>query len=112
MSIHYNRTPVQRFEGFIGYGKQTCDDCYRMSPEARDETDGEFWPTPAITYLNDDADSAVEFFARTTCAYHDTDAQVPEEATHRVIDEQEYVGDDPDRMNSAYTHNATEVEEL
>jgi hypothetical protein len=111
MSIQ-QRSPIERFEAFIGYGKQTCDDCYRMSPEARKACGGDFWPTPAITYLNGNADSAAEFFARITCAYHDTDAQIPEEATHRLIDKQEYIGDDPDMMNSAYTHNATEVEEL
>jgi hypothetical protein len=112
MSIqeYATRSVRQRAEGFVSYGAPTCDVC-RDTPKEKRHDDAEFWPDDAIHYLNGPASPAVEFWAATLGPHHDTDENRPDEATHRAVNHPEYIGDEH-RMNSAYEHIITEIEEL
>jgi len=105
------KTRVQeRIESFTAYGKPHCDVCYNLDPEDRPD-EAEFWPSPAIHYVRGDESCAHQFLGVTLCEHHDLPQFRPEDATHRAVDEPEYVGDNH-RMNSAYKHNVTVTEEL
>ena len=104
------RSVRQRAENFTSYGAPTCDVC-RETPREERHDDAEFWPDEAIHYLNGPASAAFAFWAATLCPHHDTDEHIPEDATHRAVDAPAYIGDEH-RMNSAYKHVVTEIEEL
>lgn len=107
-----NKTSVKdRIERTISYGAPTCDVCKEDTSGGRPDG-AEFWPDRAVHYINADAETAVGFWGRTVCEYHDQFDLVLDEATHRVVDETVYVGDDPDRMNSATRHRVAEIQEL
>jgi len=111
MSVHkaevHKSDVVERVESFVAYGRPTCDVCYNQSPDERDDR-AEFWPSVAIHYLRGDCSSAHEFWGVTLCEHHDRPQYHPEDATHRVFDEPK--GKDDHHMNSAYSHNVTDVE--
>ena len=102
---------IEKVEGFIAYGAPTCDVCRDIPREERHD-DAEFWPDQAIHYVVAHKRAAHEWWGTTVCDHHDTDEHQPDEATHRVVDEPFYVGDDPDRMNSAYKHDVVRVTQL
>ena len=102
---------VDRIEGTIALGKTTCDICYRLEADERPD-EGDFWPGVAIHYIRGHERTAVDFWGTTVCEFHDESKHVPEDATHRVLDQNEYVGDNPERSNSAYEHNVIGVTEL
>lgn len=99
---------TDRVESFTSYGAPACDICRSQSPDKRHDH-AEFWPDTPIHYVRADCDSAVEFWGVTLCEHHDRPQNHPEDATHRVFNEPEYIGDEH-RMNSAYEHNVVRVE--
>lgn len=99
-----------RIESFISYGKPKCDVCYHTDPEERNEK-ANFWPEKVVHYIRNGSSCAHEFWGISLCEYHDMPQYHPEDATHRVIDEPKFIGDSH-RMNSAYEHSVTEIEEL
>jgi hypothetical protein len=101
----------KRVESFVSLGAPACDVCRDIHYEERPD-EGSFWPDAPIHYVRADKRSAAEFWATTVCEHHDEFDHVPEGATHRVVDEPEYIGDDPDRGNSDTLHHATDVQEL
>lgn len=104
-----SKTPaVKRAERFTSLGAPTCDICYGMSSDDRPDA-GEFHPDEPITFLNADADAAVDFFELTVCEHHDP-RDAPEEATH-VVRFETFRKEDH-KMNSAVGRRAIEVTEL
>lgn len=99
----------QRVERFVSFGAPTCDVCREFSREQRSDQ-SEFWPDEAIHYIRGDCDSAFEFWGVTVCPHHD-EGFCPDDATHRVVDVPEYIGDDH-QMNSAYEHNVRDITEV
>lgn len=101
----------RRIERFTSYGSPTCDICEGLSQEGRPE-DGEFWPGEPIHYIQGNKDSAYEFWGTTVCSFHDDSEFHPNDMTHRVVNAPEYIGDEPDKMNSAYEHCVVAIEEM
>jgi len=101
---------TERVEESISYGRPTCDVCRETHHDDRDEA-GEFWPDTPIHYVRNDARRANEFWGKTLCQHHEELNHIPSGATHRVVDNPEYIGDEH-RMNSAYKHRVAEVREL
>ena len=97
----------ERVESFVAFGRPHCDVCYGLAPEDRPD-EAEFWPSPAIHYLRGDERAAVDFWGVTLCDHHDTPANRPADATHRVVDTPAYIGDEH-RMNSAYEHRVDSI---
>ena len=104
------RSVRQRIESFTSYGAPTCDICQATPHNERSDAT-EFWPETPIHYVHASESAAVEFWSTTVCPHHDTGEHIPEDATHRAVDEPAYIGDEH-RMNSAYKHVVTEIEEL
>jgi len=105
------KTPTERCENTISFGSPTCDICREIDREDRDD-EADFWPNPAIHYIRHGERRAVEWWGVTVCRHHDDFEHVPDGATHRIVDELEYVGDEPDRWNSSYKHNVKNVTKL
>lgn len=99
-----------RIESFVSYGKPICDVCYALDADERPD-DAEFWPTPITHFVRADESCAVSFWGVSVCEHHDSFEYVPEDATHRVVDEPQYIGD-THRINSAYEHVVTDIQEL
>lgn len=99
---------VERAENFVSYGHPTCDICSGMSADERPE-EGDFWPDEPVSFINADADMAVEFWNLTVCDHH-TPRNAPDEATHYIKFRTFHKGDH--HMNSAVGREAIEVYEL
>jgi len=100
--------PVERAEQFVAYGAPTCDICEGLHKDERPKA-GEFWPEEPISFLDADADAAVDFWNLTVCDHHDP-RDAPDEATHMVRFETDSLEDH--RMNSAVGREAIKVVEL
>lgn len=115
MSVEYLGVPeraVERFEQFVAYGAPSCDVCMSLDTEERADIDtAPVWPDSPIFYLRGDCRPAVDFLQTCLCDHHDTPDNRPEGATHRVVADMEYIGDEH-HMNSAYAHRAADVEVL
>jgi len=107
MSVQHDAA-VKRAEGFISYGHPTCDICYGMDANERPE-EGEFWPEEPVSFLNADADMAVDFWSLTVCDYH-TPRDAPADATHYV--KFHTFRKEDHHMNSAVGREAIEVYKL
>lgn len=110
MSIE-QQTPADRLESFISKGLPSCKVCYSLSPDERPD-EAEFWPNQPVHYIKHDEEKAFEWFCQTVCEFHDTAEHIPADATHRLIDDPEYIGDEPDRGNSDYRHKVISKEDL
>jgi len=99
---------VTRAEGFTSYGAPTCDVCKGMHQDDRPE-EGDYFPEEPVSFLNADADAAVDFWNLTVCDHH-TPRDAPTDATHYVRFNT-YRKEDH-HMNSAVGREAIEVYEL
>jgi hypothetical protein len=102
------RDAVTRAEQSVSYGAPTCDICYGTDRDERHE-DAEYWPDEPVSFLNADADAAVDFWNLTVCDHH-TPRDAPVDATHYV--KFETYNKEEHHMNSAVGRRAIEVIEL
>jgi len=101
--------PIERAERFVSFGAVTCDICRDIDRKERSDA-AEFWPDEPVSFLNADADPAVDFWSLTVCDHHDTFDRVPDDATHMARFETFRLEDH--NMNSAVGREAIEVQEL
>jgi len=99
---------VERAERFVSFGDVTCDICAGLEKDERPD-EGEFWPDEPVSFINADADMAVDFWNLTVCDHH-TPRNAPQEATHFV--RFDTYNKEEHHMNSAVGREAIEVYEL
>lgn len=99
---------VERAERFVSYGAPTCDICAGLDKEDR-PAEGDYWPAQPVSFINGDAEAAVEFWNLTVCNHH-IPQDDPDEATHKIRFKTFNMEDH--HMNSAVGREAIEVHEL
>jgi hypothetical protein len=101
----------QRIESTTAIGRPTCDICYNL-PRSERSDEAEIWPDQAVHYVRGGESCMHRFLGITVCEHHDHPDYQPEDATHRIADSPRYVGDDHNKINSAYEHRVRDIREV